>query len=162
MDRSPHRQRSGTRACAGKGQDFWSLDPEDNAWIVPEAEDAVPHAEVAPVGEEDENEEEPDPLPLVAPGPEETQGTRLEREARDLAEAWQSSRQLGQPLGEGGLTSGSNVDDMKKRLKALEAPAWGTKAQLWVHAEARRELQKRDEQWLADRAREQAEAGGQG
>ena len=33
----------------------------------------------------------------------ETQGMRLEREARDLAAAWQSSRQLGQPLGEGGL-----------------------------------------------------------
>ena len=31
-----------------------------------------------------------------------------------------------------------------------------------VHAEARRELQKRDEGWLADRARELAEAGGQG
>ena len=31
-----------------------------------------------------------------------------------------------------------------------------------VHAEARRELQKRDEAWLADRARELAEAGGQG
>ena len=31
-----------------------------------------------------------------------------------------------------------------------------------VHAEARRELQKRDEAWLAERARELAEAGGQG
>ena len=31
-----------------------------------------------------------------------------------------------------------------------------------VHAEARRELQKRDEAWLADRARELAEAEGQG
>ena len=31
-----------------------------------------------------------------------------------------------------------------------------------VHAEARRELQKRDEAWLSDRARELAEAGGQG
>ena len=31
-----------------------------------------------------------------------------------------------------------------------------------VHAEARREIQKRDEAWLADRARELAEAGGQG
>ena len=53
---------------------------------------------------------------------------------------------------------------MRKRLKALGAPVWGTKAQLWprlVHAEARRELQKRDEQWLADRARELAEVGGQ-
>ena len=31
-----------------------------------------------------------------------------------------------------------------------------------VHAEARRELQKRDEAWLADCARELAEAGGRG
>ena len=30
-----------------------------------------------------------------------------------------------------------------------------------VHAEARRELQKRDEAWLADRAGELAEAEGQ-
>ena len=36
-------------------------------------------------------------------GQKETEGMRLEREARDLAAAWQSSRQLGQPLGEGGL-----------------------------------------------------------
>ena len=90
---------------------------------------------------------------------------RLGRDARDLAAAWQSSRQLGQPLGEGGLTSGSNVDDMRKRLKEMGAPVWGTKAHFsprLVHAEARRELQKRDEQWLADRARDLAEAGGQG
>ena len=45
------------------------------------------------------------------------------------------------------------------------APVWGTKAQMWprpVHAEARRELHKRGEALLADRARERAEAGGQG
>ena len=137
-----------------KGKTFGLSIQKTNAWIITEAEDAVPQAEVARVDEEDEHEEEPDPLPPAAPGPEETQGMRLEREARDLAAAWQSTRQLGQPLGEGGLTSGSNVDSV-----------WGTKAQLWprlAHAEARRELQKRDEQWLADRARELAEAGGQG
>ena len=89
---------------------------------------------------------------------------RLERETRDIAASWQSSRQLRHPLGEGGLSSGSNVEDMRNRLRALGASVWGTKAQLWprhVHAEARRELQKRDEAWLADRARV-PEAGGQG
>ena len=90
---------------------------------------------------------------------------RLEGEARDLAADWQRTRQLGQPLGEGGLSSGSNVEDIGNRLRALGAPVWGTKAQMWprlFHAEARRELQKRDEAWLADRAREFAEAAGQG
>ena len=84
----------------------------------------------------------------AAPRPEETQGMRLEREARDLAASWQSSRQFGQPLGEGALSRGSNVEDMRNRLRALGAPVWVTKAQMWprlVHAEARRELQKRDE-----------------
>ena len=54
---------------------------------------------------------------------------------------------------------------MRNRLKTLGAPVWGTKAQMWprlVHAEARREIQKRDEACLADRARELAEARGQG
>ena len=58
-------------------------------------------------------------------------------------------------VGEGGLSSDSNVEDMRNRLRALGAPVWGTKAQMWprlVHAEARRELQKREEAWLADRA----------
>ena len=41
---------------------------------------------------------------------------RLEREARDLAAVWQSSRQLGQPLGEGGDSSGKNVEDMRHWL----------------------------------------------
>ena len=48
---------------------------------------------------------------------------RLEREARDPAANWQSARQLGQPLGEGGLSSGSNVEDM---LKPVEG-AWRTR-----------------------------------
>ena len=147
-----------------KGKTFGLSIQKTNAWIIPEAEDAVRHAEVAPVDEEDENEGELGPFPPVAPG-EETRGMRHEREARYLAAAWQSSRQLGQPLGEGGLTRGRNVDDMRQRLKALGAPVLGTKAQFWprlVRTEARRELQKRDEQWLADRARELVEAGGQG
>ena len=90
---------------------------------------------------------------------------RLEREAHILAAAWQSERQLRQPRGDGGLASGRNFDDMRNRLKTLGALVWGTKAQQWhrvVHAEARRELQKPDESWLADRARELAEARGQG
>ena len=65
----------------------------------------------------------------------------------------------------GGLASGSNVDDMRNWLKTLGALVWGTNAQFWprvVHAETRRELQKRDGAWLADRAREAAEAVGQG
>ena len=61
-----------------------------------------------------------------------------------------------------GDSSGSNVEDVRNRLKALRAPVWGTEAQMWPHAEARREFQKRDEGWLADRARERAEAEGQG
>ena len=75
---------------------------------------------------------------------------RLEREARDLAA--------------GGHASDSNVDDMRNQLMTLGAPVWVTNSQLWlrlIHAEARRELQKRDEAWLADCARELTEAGGQ-
>ena len=127
-------------------------------------------AVVAPVEEEIGRAEQPNPAPAAqeaeaAPRPEETQGMRLEREARDLAATWQSSRRLGQPLGEGGPSSGSNVEDMRNRLRTLGAPVWGTKAQMWprlVHAEARRELQKRDEAWLPDGATEVAEARGQG
>ena len=120
---------------------------------------------VAAGDEEIGRAEQPNPAPAAqeAPGPEETQGMRLEREARDLAAAWQSSRQSEQLLSEGGLSSGNNVEDMRNRLKALGAPVWGTKAQMWprlLHAEARRELQKRDEAWLT--ARELAEAGGHG
>ena len=73
----------------------------------------------------------------AAPRPEETQGMRLEREARDFAAAWQRSRQLGRPLGEGGLTSGSNVENMRNRLKTLGPPVWGTKAQMWPQDESR-------------------------
>ena len=68
--------------------------------------DPSPHAVVAPVDEEIDRAEHPVPAPVApeaaaAPGPEETQGMRLEREARDFAANWQSTGQLGQPLGEG-------------------------------------------------------------
>ena len=59
------------------------------------------------------------PEAAAAPRPEETQGMRLDREARDLAPDWQRTRQLSQPLGEGGLSSGSNVEDMRNRLRVL-------------------------------------------
>ena len=49
---------------------------------------------------------------------------------------------------------------MRNRLKALGAPVWSTKAQ--KQPRIRREIQKRDEAWLGDLARELAEAGGQG
>ena len=130
-----------------------------NAWIIPETDDATPRAEVAPADKEIGRGVAPDPHPAAleaaaAPRPEETQGVRLEREARDLAAVWQSSRQLGQPLGEGGLSSGSNL--------SAHVGHEGSHVPRLVHAEARRKLQKRDEAWLADRARELAEAGGQG
>ena len=57
----------------------------------------------------------------AAPRPEETQGMRLEQEARDLAAAWQSSRQLGQPLGEGGL----EWQQRRRHAKPVEG-AWRT------------------------------------
>ena len=148
----------------------FGLSKKTDDWIIPETSDPTPHAVVALVDDEIGRAEQPNPAPAAqeaeaAPMPEETQGMRLEREARDLAAAWQSSRQLGQPIGEGGLSSGSNVEDMRNWLKALGAPVWSTKTQMWprlVHAEARRELQKRDEAWLADCAKELAETGGQG
>ena len=153
-----------------KGKTLGLSIQKTDAWVIRETSDPAPHAAVAPVDEEIGRAEAPIPptaAPEVAAAPraEETQGVRLEREARDLAAVWQSSRQFGQPLGEGGLASSSNVDDMQNWLKALGAPVWSTKAQMWprlVHAEARRELQKRDEAWLADRAKDHAEAGGQG
>ena len=100
----------------------------------------------------------------AAPRPEKTLGMRLEGEARDLAAAWQLAT-VGTTTRRRRTLSGSNVEDMRNGWKALGAPVWGTKAQMWpqlVHAEARREPQKRDEAWLADRARELAEEGGQG
>ena len=82
--------------------------PKTDAWIIPETSVPAPHAVVATVDEEIDRAEQPVPAPAapeaaVAPRPEETQGMRLEREARYLAANWQSTRQLGQPLGEGGL-----------------------------------------------------------
>ena len=91
-----------------KGKPFGFSIQKTNAWIIPETSGQVPHAVVAPVDEEIGRAEQPNPAPVAqeaeaARRPEETQGMRLEREARDLAAAKQSSRQLGQPLDEGGL-----------------------------------------------------------
>ena len=84
-----------------KGKNFGLSVLKTSAWIIPEAEEPNPPPTA--------------PEARAAPRAEETQGMRLEREARDLAAAWQCSRQLGQPLGEGRLASGSNVDDIHSR-----------------------------------------------
>ena len=147
-----------------KGKTFGLSIQETDAWVIPENSGPAPRAVVAPVEEEIGRAEQPNPAPAAqkaeaAPRAAETRGMRLDREAPDLAAAWQSSRQLRQPLGDGGLSSGSNVEDMRNRLRALGAPVWGAGAQMWprlVQAEARRELQTRDEAWLEDRARELA------
>ena len=60
------------------------------AWTIPETSDPAPHAVVAPVDEEIGRAEQPNPAPVApeataALRPRETQGMRLEREARDLA-----------------------------------------------------------------------------
>ena len=91
-----------------KGKTFGLSIKKSDAWIIPETSDPAPHAVAAPVDEEIDRAEQPVPAlaareAAVAPRPEETQGMRLEREARDFAANWQSTRQLGQPLGEGGL-----------------------------------------------------------
>ena len=89
-----------------KGKTFGLSIQKTDAWIIPENSDPAPHAVVAPVDEEMGRAEQPIPAPAAkeaeaAPRAEETQGMRLEREARDLAASWERSRQLGQPLGEG-------------------------------------------------------------
>ena len=114
---------------------------------------------MAPVEDEIGTAEQSNSAPAAqeaeaAPRPEETQGMRLEQEARDLAATWQSSRHVGQPLGED--SSDSNVGRHAKPVEGAWRTGVGTKAQMWlglVHAEAKRELQKRDEACLADRAR---------
>ena len=117
-----------------KGKTFGLSIQKTDAWIIPETSDPAPAA----------------PEAAAAPRPEETQDMRQtgrERDSWDNPSAREDSRVAG------------------NWLSALGAPLWGTKAQMFprlVHAEARRELQKRDEAWLADRARELAEAGGQG
>ena len=77
-----------------------------DAWVIPETSHPAPHAVVAPADEEIGRAAQPIPAPAApeaaaAPGPDETQGMRLERETGDLAADWQRTRQLGQPLGEG-------------------------------------------------------------
>ena len=126
-----------------RGNTSGLLIQKTDAWIIPETSDPAAHAVVAPVDEEIDRAEQPVPA---------------------LAADWQGTGRLGQPLGEGGLSSGSNVEDMRNWLRGLGARVWRTKGQMWpqlVHAEARQELPKRDEAWRADRARGLAEAGGQ-
>ena len=88
-----------------KGKTFGLLIQNADAWIIPETSAPAPHAVVAPVDEEICRAEQSFLPPAAseaaaAPRPEVAQGMRLEREARDLAADWQSSRQLGQSLGE--------------------------------------------------------------
>ena len=104
-------------ACSLKGKTFGLMIRKTDARI-------IPRAVVAPVEEAIGRPEQPNPAPAAqeaeaAPRPEETEGVRIEREARDLAATLQSSRQLGQSLGEGGLSNGSSVEDMRNRLRAL-------------------------------------------
>ena len=118
-----------------KGKTFGLSIQKTDAWIIPETSDPAPHAVVAPVDDEIGRAEQPIPAPAApeaaaAPRPEETQDMQFEREARDLAADWKRTRRLGRPLGEGGLSSGSNVEHMRNRLRALGASVWGTKAQM--------------------------------
>ena len=85
--------------------------------IISDADDAAPQALLLVDQEIDRGEPNLPPAPVA----EETPGIGLESEARELAGAWQSSRQLRQPFGEGGLSTGSNVDDMRERRKTLGA-----------------------------------------
>ena len=80
-----------------KGKTFGFSIQKTNAWIIPETDDAAPDVEVAPVDEETGRGEAPNPPPAAPEAPaalrqEEIRGLRLEREAPDLAAAWQSSR----------------------------------------------------------------------
>ena len=80
-----------------KGETFGLSIQKTDAWIIPETSDRAPHAVVAPAGEEIGRAEQPNRAPAAqeaaaAPRPEETQDMRFEREARDLAASWQSSR----------------------------------------------------------------------
>ena len=136
-----------------KGKNFGLTIQKTDAWIIPENSDQAPRAVVAPVEEEISR----------------TTQTKLRRDrghkrlkACDSSEKPVTLQQLGRARDSGDNrsaredSSDSNVEDMRNRLSALGAPVWGTKAQMWprlVHAEARRELQKRDEARLADRIR---------
>ena len=101
-----------------KNKTFGLSIQKTDAWIIPQASDPTP-----PADEDIGRAEAPNSPPQEAAAAR-GQGMRLEREARDLAAAWQSSRHLGQPLGEGRLLSGSNVE-LRNMLKALGAPGVG-------------------------------------
>ena len=71
-----------------KGKTFGLSIQKTDAWIIPETSDPAPHAVVAPVGEEIDRAEQPVTAlagleAAGAPRPEETQGMRFERKARD-------------------------------------------------------------------------------
>ena len=147
MQRVPMRVKSNT---------FVLTIQKTDAWIIAETSDPAPHA-VALVDEEIGRGRAPNPPPTApdaaAPRPAETKGMQLEKKARDLQQPGRA--RYSWELCEGGLSSGSKIEDMRNQLKTLGALLWCTKAQLWprlVHAEARRELQKRHEARLADRA----------
>ena len=77
-----------------------------DAWIIPENSDPAPRV-VAPVEEAQEAE--------AAPRPEETQGMRLEREARDLCS------NLADRSAKEDSRVAANVEDMRNQLRALGA-----------------------------------------
>ena len=54
------------------------------------------------------------------------------------------------------LDSSSPVEDMRKRLRELRAPVWGTKRQMWRRLLEREEIELRhlDDQALPDRRRD--------
>ena len=64
-----------------KGKTFGLSIQKTNAWIIPETDDATPHAVVAPVDEEIGSAEAPKP-PLAS-----CSGTEARRDSRDAARA---------------------------------------------------------------------------
>ena len=132
-----------------KGKTFGLSIQKIDVWIIPETRGPAPHAVVAPVAAEQNN-----PCRL--------------RQHRKLWRHRGQKRLRACGLSEKPATlqqPGRARDCWDNHSAREDSPVWGTKAQMWprlVHAEARRELQKRDEAWHAERARELAEAGGQG
>eukprot|EP00971_Amphidinium_carterae_P107602 2130881-Amphidinium_carterae.1 len=60
------------------------------------------------------------------------------------------------------LGPGSRLEDLRKRLKELSAPIYGTKETLWkrlMEAEARAEAKRKEEEYLAQRSKELESAG---
>ena len=101
-----------------KGETFGLSIQKTDAWIIPETSGPALHAVVAPVDEEIGRAEQPNRAPAAqeaaaVPGPEETQGVRLEREATDFAancgrvrHSWDNHSAMED-------SSDSNVQDMR-------------------------------------------------